>query len=78
MKLAKIFRCGALFIAGTVLAVFVNNITAVDSQAKAESTSMPLPLKVAGTQILNSKKLISILPCSNQRKVFAFACPFIQ
>jgi hypothetical protein len=50
MELVKVFRCAVLVIAGVVTAA-----AAEASGAKAESSSMPLALKVAGTQIVNSK-----------------------
>jgi len=49
MQLAKVFRCVLLVIAGVVTA------EAQASHAKAESSPMPSALKVAGTQIVNSK-----------------------
>jgi endoglucanase len=55
MRLPKVSRVAVLFTAGMILAGFVNNVTAADSPPNAESASMPLPLKVAGTQILNSR-----------------------
>jgi len=55
MQIKRLLGCVVLFIAGAVLAASVNSGTAAASQVKAESASMPLPLKVVGTQILNSK-----------------------
>ncbi|HUT45886.1 MAG TPA: cellulase family glycosylhydrolase [Sedimentisphaerales bacterium] len=55
MQSKRFFEIVVLVIAGAVLAASVNGGTAAASQAKAESASMPLPLKVAGTQILNSR-----------------------
>jgi len=51
----RLFACVVPVVAGAVLSVSVNSGTAAASQTKAESASMPLPLKVVGTQILNSK-----------------------
>lgn len=51
MQLVKLFRYVVLVIAGAVTAA----TAAQTPEAKAESSPMPLALKVAGTQIVNSK-----------------------
>ena len=53
MQSAGAFKCVALLIAGTVM---VGSAAATEaSGAKTEPSSMPLPLKVAGTKVVNSK-----------------------
>lgn len=53
MQLAKVLRCIVLVIA--VVRAGATTAAERGSQAKAASAAMPLPLKVVGTQIVNSK-----------------------
>jgi endoglucanase len=55
MKLFKLFRCVIIIIAAITLPTSLNTVTVADSQTKTESASMPLPLKVVRTKILNSR-----------------------
>jgi hypothetical protein len=60
MRLMTTLKFGVIFMAGLVLAVAANvgEVVAAEaavSGAQVKSSSMPLPLKVKGTQILNSK-----------------------
>jgi len=55
VQLTRIFKSFVLFIAAAVSAASVNSVSVSASQSKADPALMPLPLKVVGTQILNSK-----------------------